>query len=80
MHVHAGRLKGALLLIVATSAWGGMFSVAKDAIQWLDPVFVTVVRYTAVAMILTIILFLAESAFRPGQPCGMVPSRPAWGR
>jgi len=62
MYVHADKLKGTLLLVVATSAWGGMFSVAKEAIQWLDPVFVTMVRYTTVAMILMTILFLTEGA------------------
>jgi len=62
MHVHTVSFKGVLLLLVATSAWGGMFSVAKEAIQWLDPVFVTMLRYTAVAVILVTILFLVEGA------------------
>ena len=60
MHVHTVPLRSTAFLLVATSAWGGMFSVAKDAIQWLDPVFVTLVRYSAVSVVLTMLLVLSE--------------------
>ena len=62
MYVHAGLLRGALFLVVATSAWGGMFAVAKKAITDLDPVFVTMVRYTAVSIILIFALCRIEGS------------------
>ncbi len=60
MHVHTEKFKGALFLLLATTAWGGMFPVAKEAVQSLDPVFVTLVRYASVALILTAILGALE--------------------
>ncbi len=60
MHVHTEKLKGALFLLLATTAWGGMFPVAKEAVQVLDPVFVTLVRYTSVALILGAFLAVFE--------------------
>jgi drug/metabolite transporter (DMT)-like permease len=43
---------GVLLLLIATVAWGGMFPAAKDALVFLDPVTLTLIRYGAVSVLL----------------------------
>lgn len=58
----SGKLTGAIALLVATTAWGGMFPVAKSALQVLDPVVVTLLRYSAVAIILAILLAVREGS------------------
>lgn len=56
----SGRLIGAAALLLATTAWGGMFPVAKSAVRVLDPVTVTLLRYSAVALILSVLLIMRE--------------------
>lgn len=62
MSGRSGKLTGVILLLVATAAWGGMFPVAKSAVQVLDPVAVTLLRYSAVAIILSIMLAVREGS------------------
>lgn len=54
------EIAGAVMLLTATAAWGGMFPVAKDALTALDPIYITLIRYASVASALTIILVIRE--------------------
>lgn len=39
------RLLGVAALLVATTSWGGLFLVGKDALQYVGPFWLTVLRY-----------------------------------
>ncbi|MEO7852821.1 MAG: EamA family transporter, partial [Rubrivivax sp.] len=45
------RSLGILALLVATSAWGGMFLVSKGVLDHIGPVWLTFLRYTIAALI-----------------------------
>lgn len=45
------RLFGILALLVATTAWGGLFLVSKGALAHVDPVWFTVIRYGISAIV-----------------------------
>ncbi len=45
------RLLGILALLVATSAWGGMFLVSKGVLEHIGPVWFTFLRYSIAALI-----------------------------
>lgn len=57
---------GALLCFFAAAAWGAMFPVAESALHHIDAFWFTTLRYTTVAILLCIILYLKEGpkAFR----------------
>lgn len=59
-------LIGSLLCLIAAISWGAMFPVAERAFQSLHPYYFSVIRYSAVSLILIPILWLKEGrqAFR----------------
>ncbi|MEH7180344.1 DMT family transporter [Neobacillus vireti] len=59
-------LWGAFLCFIAAVSWGAMFPVAHAAFKHIDPFYFTIIRYGAVTVILTAMLFLKEGkqAFR----------------
>ena len=44
------RTLGVIALLIATSAWGGMFLVAKAVLHHVDPVWFTLIRYSIAAL------------------------------
>lgn len=60
-------LMGIILCLVATVAWGGMFPVMNPALQIIDPVYFTLIRYSSVGIIFAILLLFTEGfkAFKP---------------
>lgn len=50
------RWSGISALVLATTAWGGLFHVGKIAMAQLDPFWFTVVRYMCAATLLTMLL------------------------
>jgi drug/metabolite transporter (DMT)-like permease len=57
------RLLGIAALLLATSAWGGLFLVSKDVLQQIDPFWFTLIRYSLAA-----VLFAALIAPRGATP------------
>jgi drug/metabolite transporter (DMT)-like permease len=53
-------LRGASLLLVAATGWGGLFPVAMVTLSVLDPFHMTAIRYGTTAMIFIGLLLLAE--------------------
>jgi drug/metabolite transporter (DMT)-like permease len=53
-------LLGSLYMLVAAIFWGGMFPVAKAALQFVDPFFVTLIRYGIAAIVMVLILWRLE--------------------
>ena len=53
-------LRGAGLLLMAATAWGGLFPVAMVTLPVLDPVHMTAIRYGITAIIFVGLLALAE--------------------
>lgn len=53
-------LIGIVLCLVATVAWGGMFPVMNPALQVIDPVYFTLIRYSSVGIIFVILLLVTE--------------------
>jgi len=45
-----------VLLLMATMSWGGMFPVAKHILSFMDPYYMTLIRYAAVACIFVVML------------------------
>jgi drug/metabolite transporter (DMT)-like permease len=60
------RWTGLLALLLATSAWGGLFHAGKQVLTRLDPFWFTALRYGGAALLLAALL-LARGALRPGQ-------------
>jgi len=56
----AASLRGAGLLLLAATAWGGLFPVAVVTLSALDPFHMTAIRYGITAMIFVGLLVLAE--------------------
>ncbi len=50
------RSLGILALLVATTAWGGMFLVSKGVLEHIGPVWFTFLRYTIAALVLVPLL------------------------
>ena len=59
------RALGIAALLLATSAWGGMFLVSKGVLDHVDPVWLTLIRYS-----FSVVLFITLIA-----PRGMAPWR-----
>jgi drug/metabolite transporter (DMT)-like permease len=57
---------GIIMLLAATLAWGGQFSVAKPILAVIDPFYMTLIRYSIAAPIFMIMLlyFEGKSAFK----------------
>ncbi|AWI78356.1 EamA family transporter [Parazoarcus communis] len=53
-------LMGCLLMLAAALSWGGMFPVAKATLQFVDPYFLTLIRYGITALIMLAILWVVE--------------------
>ena len=51
---------GSLCMLIAAICWGGMFPVAKAMLRWVDPFFLTLIRYALTAVIMLAILWLRE--------------------
>src|SRR4051812_425223 len=51
---------GAALLLIATTAWGGMFPIADRALHHVDPFWLTAIRYSAATLVFVALLVLAE--------------------
>lgn len=49
-----------LLLLTAAISWGGMFPVAKHVLSFMDPYYMTLIRYGAAAIIFALILYYLE--------------------
>lgn len=62
-------LIGVLCLIGTTISWGAMFPIAKNALQSIDAVHISLVRYGLASIILMIMLAISEgySALKPGK-------------
>ncbi|MEC5397598.1 DMT family transporter [Uliginosibacterium sp. H1] len=54
------RLVGALCMLVAAAAWGGMFPVAKSALVHIDAYAMTVIRYGITAVLMALLLWQLE--------------------
>ncbi|MBR0568133.1 DMT family transporter [Azoarcus sp. L1K30] len=53
-------LLGGLCMLAAALSWGGMFPVAKATLQFVDPYFLTLIRYGITALIMVAILWAVE--------------------
>ncbi|WP_079913727.1 DMT family transporter [Paenibacillus sp. 32352] len=53
-------IKGILMCLLASVAWGAMFPVAESAFTHLDPFYFSVIRYSAVSVILVVLLWIKE--------------------
>jgi drug/metabolite transporter (DMT)-like permease len=51
---------GSILCLIASMSWGAMFPVAHIALQQIDPFYFSFIRYFAVAVILSVLLWLKE--------------------
>lgn len=59
-------MTGSLLCLIASMSWGAMFPVSHIALQQIDPLYFSFLRYFVVALILIVLLWLKEgqAAFR----------------
>lgn len=57
---------GIVMLLAATLSWGGMFPIAKPALEIIDPYYITLIRYGIAAVLFVAILWFVEGkqAFR----------------
>ena len=53
-------LFGSLFMLVAAIAWGGMFPVAKATLQFVDPFFLTLIRYSITGVLMLALLWWLE--------------------
>ena len=53
-------LLGSFLCLLAVTAWGFMFPVMANALQFIDPFFFTTIRYGLAAIIFLILLLITE--------------------
>ena len=61
-------LRGGGLLLIAATAWGGLFPVAMVTLPVLDPFHMTAIRYGITALIFVALLTVTErSAELPGE-------------
>ncbi|TJY41759.1 DMT family transporter [Cohnella pontilimi] len=51
---------GSILCLIASVSWGAMFPVAHMALQQIDPFYFSFIRYFAVAVILSVLLWMKE--------------------
>jgi drug/metabolite transporter (DMT)-like permease len=60
--VQSNQFKGVLLMLITVLIWGGMFPVAKGALQTLDAFWISSLRYGIAAPMLAAILYWREGA------------------
>lgn len=60
MTSRGGILGGAVLLLLTTTVWGGMFPVAKATLAVLDPYYMSLIRYAISALMFLVILVVVE--------------------
>lgn len=60
--MQANQLKGVLIMLVTVLIWGGMFPVAKGALQTLDAFWISSIRYGVAAPLFVAILCWREGA------------------
>lgn len=53
-------IKGAILCLIASIAWGAMFPVAEQALKHIDPFYFSFLRYASVSVLLLIWLVIKE--------------------
>lgn len=53
-------LKGALMCLTASVAWGAMFPVAESAFSYVDPSYFSVLRYSIVSVLMLVLLWVKE--------------------
>jgi drug/metabolite transporter (DMT)-like permease len=58
--VHTNQLKGVLIMMMTVLIWGGLFPVAKAALQTLDAFWVSAIRYGTAALLFVAILCWRE--------------------
>ena len=65
---HRQRLLGIAALLLATSGWGGMFLVSKGVLHHVEPVWLTLIRYSMAALLFVLLIL----------PRGAAPWRKLW--
>ena len=60
--MQSNQLKGVLIMLVTVLIWGGMFPVAKDALQTLDAFWLSSIRYGVAALLFVALLYWREGA------------------
>ncbi len=60
--MRTNQLKGVLMMLMTVLIWGGMFPVAKGALQTLDAFWMSSIRYGAAALMFVAILCWSEGA------------------
>lgn len=53
---HRQRLLGIAALLLATSGWGGMFLVSKGVLHHVEPVWLTLIRYSMAALLFVLLI------------------------
>ena len=51
---------GVLLCLTAVSSWGGMFPVMEHALRFMDPFYLTMVRYGIASLLFLSMLYASE--------------------
>jgi drug/metabolite transporter (DMT)-like permease len=69
-------LKGIVLCLITVVAYGIQFPIAGHALQWLDPIYFTLIRYGATSILFILLLGIHEGTNRrdvatEGDPAGM---------
>jgi drug/metabolite transporter (DMT)-like permease len=64
--VQTNQLKGVVIMLMTVLIWGGMFPVAKGALQALDAFWMSSIRYGAAALVFAAILCWREGAIALG--------------
>ena len=60
--MQSNQFKGVLIMLITVLIWGGMFPVAKGALQTLDAFWISSIRYGVAAPLLAAILYWREGA------------------
>ena len=60
--MQTNQLKGVLIMLITVLIWGGMFPVAKDALQTLDAFWLSSIRYGVAAPLFAALLCWREGA------------------
>ncbi|MGP1677263.1 MAG: DMT family transporter [Burkholderiales bacterium] len=60
--MQTNQFKGVLIMLITVLIWGGMFPVAKGALQTLDAFWMSSIRYGVAALLFVAILYWREGA------------------
>ena len=60
--MQTNQFKGVLIMLITVLIWGGMFPVAKDALQTLDAFWLSSIRYGVAALLFAALLCWREGA------------------